>query len=93
MRTTALYLHGRCPELDIYARVRTLDEQESLRGQGIRHAGTTYLESTLFRGQSLLQGMGVAEEQAKTLVDSLRKDDYQLLRDAFDKTRTSVAPA
>jgi glutathione-regulated potassium-efflux system protein KefB len=88
LRMVSLYLHERYPNLDIYARVQTLDEQEALRTQGIKHAGTTYLESTLFRGQSLLQDMGVAEEQAKTLIDSLRKDDYQVIKDSFSKTHT-----
>jgi len=81
------YLHERYPSLDIYARVQTLDEQQALRARGVKHAGTTYLESTLFRGEALLKNMGVTESQAKILIDSLRKDDYQLIKDTFDKTR------
>lgn len=91
LRTVALYLQERYPALDIYARVRTLDEQEDLRARGIRHAGITYLESTLFRGEALLKDMGVAEDQATTLIDSLRKDDYQLIKDTFDKAQTAAA--
>jgi len=93
LRMVAVYLHERYPDLDIYARVQTLDEQEALRTQGIKHAGTTYLESTLFRGQSLLQDMGVAEEQAKALIDSLRKDDYQVIKNSFSKARTVSSTA
>jgi len=93
LRMVALYLRERYPDLDIYARVQTLDEQEALRAQGIKHAGTTYLESTLFRGQSLLQDMGVAEEQAKMLIDSLRKDDYQVIKDSFSKTYSASSRA
>jgi voltage-gated potassium channel Kch len=91
LRTVALYLHERYPSLDIYARVQTLDEQQDLRARGVKHAGTTYLESTLFRGEALLKNMGVAESQAKILIDSLRKDDYQLIKNAFDKTRNVAA--
>jgi Kef-type K+ transport system membrane component KefB/voltage-gated potassium channel Kch len=90
LRTVALYLRGRYPELDIYARVRTIEEQEDLRMHGIKHAGTTYLESTLFRGQSLLRDMGVAEEQAKLLIDSLRQDDYKLIKDSLKKAGTAT---
>jgi hypothetical protein len=35
--------------------------------------------------------MGVAEDQATTLIDSLRKDDYQLIKDTFDKAQTAAA--
>ena len=35
--------------------------------------------------------MGVTESQAKILIDSLRKDDYQLIKDTFDKTRNVAA--
>ena len=87
----ALYLHERYPSLDLYSRVQTLDEQQALRARGVKHAGTTYLESTLFRGEALLKNMGVAESQAKILIDSLRKDDYQLIKNAFDKTRNVAA--
>jgi glutathione-regulated potassium-efflux system protein KefB len=93
LRTVALYLRERYPSLDIYARVRTLDEQEALRAKGVKHAGTTYLESTLFRGEALLKNMGVAENQAKVLIDSLRKDDYQLIKNAFDKAQAATAPS
>jgi monovalent cation:proton antiporter-2 (CPA2) family protein len=91
IRTVALYLHERYPSLDIYARVQTLDEQQALRARGVKHAGTTYLESTLFRGEALLKNMGVAENQAKILIDSLRKDDYLLIKNAFDNTRNVTA--
>jgi len=55
LRMVALFLRERYPGLDIYARVRSLDEQASLRTLGIKHTGTNHLESTLFRGQSLLK--------------------------------------
>lgn len=90
LKTVALYLRGRYPDLDIYARVRTLEEQRMLRSRGVKHAGTMYLESTLFRGLSLLMDMGVAEEQAKTLIESLRKDDYALVKAAFTQAEAKT---
>jgi hypothetical protein len=34
--------------------------------------------------------MGVAEDQAKLLIDSLRKDDYQLIKTTFEKARDAA---
>ena len=71
------------PNLDIYARVPTLEDEAELQIKGIRHAGTTFIESTLFRGIALLKDMGVAEDHAATLVEILRKDDYKAIRQSL----------
>lgn len=93
LRAVALFLRQRYPTLDVYARVLTLDEETYLRGKGIKHAGTVFLESTLFRGESLLKDMGIPEEQAKNLVESLRRDDFDLIRVALSVNRTAASPA
>ena len=87
LKAIALYLRQRYPVLDIYARVQSLDEQAYLRSMGIKHASTIFLESTLVRGESLLKEMGVTEEQAHTLVENLRKNDYELIKAAFSNVR------
>ena len=46
------------------------------RAHGIKHAATSFIESTLFRGASLLWKMGVAEDAIDNLIESLRKEDY-----------------
>ena len=93
LRAVALFLRQRYPTLDVYARVLTLEEETFLHGKGIRHAGTVFLESTLFRGESLLKDMGIPEEQAKDLVASLRRDDFDLIRVALSVSRTATSPA
>jgi glutathione-regulated potassium-efflux system protein KefB len=91
LKGIALSMHRDYPNLDIYARVDTIEEQVELRAKGIKHAGTAFIESTLFRGGSLLKNMGVAEDQVTTLVDSLRKDDYALIQQALSATAEDTA--
>lgn len=83
LRGIALSMRQDYPNLDIYARVDSIQHQIELRAKGIKHAGTGFIEGTLFRGGSLLKHMGVAEDQVTTLIDSLRKDDYALIRQSL----------
>lgn len=91
LKGIALTMHQHYPSLDIYAQVDTIRRQTELRAKGIKHAGTGFIESTLFRGGSLLKGMGVAEDQVATLVDSLRKDDCALIQQALSATAEDTA--
>jgi glutathione-regulated potassium-efflux system protein KefB len=83
LKGIALAMRRDYPNLDIYARVPTLEDEAELQIKGIRHAGTTFIESTLFRGIALLKDMGVAEDHAATLVEILRKDDYKAIRQSL----------
>ena len=78
----AVTLHGLYPHLDVYVRVRTLEEQDALVAKGIEHAGTGYIESTLVRGGMLLKGLGIAEDEVDVLVKELQHNDYALIRAA-----------
>jgi glutathione-regulated potassium-efflux system protein KefB len=82
-KALALTLHRLYPRLDVYVRVRTLGEQTALVAEGIRHAGTGYIESTLTRGSMLLRDLGVPGDEVARLVDSLQQDDYALVRTAY----------
>ena len=93
LRAIALTLRQDYSNLDVYARVRTIGEAQYLRSKGIKHAGTMYLESTLFRGESLLKDMGVPETQVKALIDSLRQDKYKLIVEAYTHAQVDVAKA
>ena len=79
LKGISLTLHRNYPTLDIYACVGRLEDQFELRARGIKHAGTTFIESTLFRGSSLLKQMGVPEAEVDSLVASLRKDEHALI--------------
>ena len=92
LRGIALSMHRDYPGLDIYAQVNTIEDQTRLRAKGIKHAGTGFIESTLFRGGSLLKNMGVAEDQVTVLIDSLRKDDYALSQQALSAEDKAAAP-
>jgi len=79
-KALAVTLHRLYPLLDVYVRVRTLDDQDALVARGIKHAGTGYIESTLVRGSTLLKDLGVPEDDVSELVNELQQDDYALIR-------------
>ena len=83
LKGISLSLHRKYPALDIYACVNSLEDQFELRERGIKHAGTTFIESTLFRGSSLLKKMGVPEDDVDSLVASLRQDEHTLITQAL----------
>ena len=76
----AITLHRLYPHLDIYVRVRTLEDQDKLVAKGIKHAGTGYIESTLIRGGMLLKDLGVPEDDVRELIDELQQNDHALVR-------------
>jgi glutathione-regulated potassium-efflux system protein KefB len=79
-RALAITLHRLYPNLNVYVRVRTLEDQDALVAKGIKHAGTGYIESTLVRGGMLLKDLGVSEEAVGELVNKLHQNDYALIR-------------
>jgi len=79
-KALALTLHRLYPKLAVFVRVRTLADQSEMLGKGIVHAGTGYVESTLYRGGMMLKELGVAEEQVNELVTALRENDYAPVR-------------
>lgn len=83
LKGIAVTLHTNYPMLDIYARVETLEDQTELRARGIKFAATSFIESTLVRGSTLLKNMGVAEDAVDTLVESLRANEYLQLQQAL----------
>ena len=50
-----------------------------------KHAGTSYIESTLARGGILLKDLGISDHDVSELVSTLRDDDYALIRAAYGK--------
>ncbi|GEM80351.1 cation:proton antiporter domain-containing protein [Vibrio superstes] len=62
---------ARYPNLDIYARTNSKEDELELKQLGIHFAASTYIESTLIRGRKLLHNFGVAEDTTMTLVNEL----------------------
>ena len=84
-KAVAVNLQRLYPSLDVYVRVRTLKDQDEMIAQGIKHAGTGYIESTLVRGSMLLKGIGIPEDDVQEIVEDLQRDDYSLIRTANGK--------
>ena len=76
----AITLHRLYPNLEVYVRVRSLEDQDKLVVKGIKNAGTGYIESTLTRGGMLLKDLGVSEDDVRELIDELQQNDYALVR-------------
>ena len=88
-KALAVTLHRLYPHLDVYVRVRTLEDQDELAAKGINHAGTSYIESTLLRGGMLLKDLGVPEDDVSELVKELQHNDYALIRAGKTEVQTS----
>ena len=82
-KALAVTLHRLYPHLDVYVRVRTLEDQDELVAKGIKHAGTGYIESTLIRGGMLLKDLGVSEDEVGELIKELQHNDYALVRAGY----------
>jgi Trk K+ transport system NAD-binding subunit len=82
-KALAVTLHRLYPQLDVYVRMRTLRDQDELISKGIKHAATSYIESTLSRGGQMLKNLGVAETEVDAVVGALRKDNYSSVRAAY----------
>jgi glutathione-regulated potassium-efflux system protein KefB len=82
----AITLHRLYPHLDVFVRVRSINDQDELIARGIKHAGTGFIESTLVRGSMLLQSLGVSEDNVREMVNELHQNDYALIRDDYAKT-------
>ena len=82
-KSLAVTLHRLYPQLDIYVRLRTLRDQDELVSKGIKHAATSYIESTLSRGGQMLKNLGVPEPEVDEVVGTLRKDNYSSVRAAY----------
>lgn len=85
----AVTLHRLYPQLNVYVRVRSLLDQHELVAKGIKHAGTTYIESTLVRGGKLLKDLGVSEDDVSELVEAFQQDNYALIRTMLVQTERS----
>jgi voltage-gated potassium channel Kch len=79
-KALAITLHRFHPQLNIYLRVTSLQDQDEMVNRGIKHATTSYIESTLLKGGQLLMDVGVSKVDVSELTSSIRQDNYAMLR-------------
>ncbi|NGZ13845.1 hypothetical protein HGG78_08835 [Vibrio aestuarianus] len=60
--------------LDIYARTNTREDEVFLKNNGVKYAGSIYVESTLQRGRELLNNFGFSEQDSTTLIDAIKDE-------------------
>jgi glutathione-regulated potassium-efflux system protein KefB len=68
------------PGIPVYARVRNLTVRDAMLAQGVSHAVPEAAEGRLQLGKAVLQGVGKAETDIRTLLEDLRREDYAMLR-------------
>jgi voltage-gated potassium channel Kch len=67
------------PSVNVFARVRNLEESEDLRSEGKITTLPETIESSFVLGKEVLEAMGVKEKNISNLLGSLRRDNYQAL--------------
>lgn len=68
------------PGVSVYARVRNLTVRDRLLAHGVSHAIPEAAEGSLQLGKAVLQGVGKPDADVQTLLDDLRRQDYEMLR-------------
>ncbi len=68
------------PGVPVYARVRNLTVRDTLLARGVSHATPEAAEGSLQLGKAVLQGVGTKDTDVQTLLDDLRRHDYEMLR-------------
>jgi len=68
------------PAVSVYARVRNLAVRDRLLARGVSHVMPEAVEGSLQLGKAVLQGVGTKDEDLRTLLDDLRRQDYAMLR-------------
>ncbi|MCW3172928.1 cation:proton antiporter domain-containing protein [Shewanella subflava] len=61
-------------QLDIYARTNSRIDELFLKQNGVKYAGSVYVESTLQRGRELLINFGIPEQDCMALINSVKQE-------------------
>ena len=75
-RNTILTVRNVAPRVKIFARARNIADSEILLKEGATVAMPETIESSFFLGSGVLSHLGVSENQIKTLLNSMRSDNY-----------------
>ena len=68
------------PGIPVYARVRNLAVRDRLLARGVSHAMPEAAEGSLQLGKAVLQAVGTKDDDLRTLLEDLRRQDYAMLR-------------
>ena len=67
------------PNINVFARVRNIQESEDLRSEGKLTTLPETIESSFVLGKEVLETLGIKEKNISNLLGALRRDNYQAL--------------
>ena len=79
----AITLNALHPDIPMYVKVKSIQDSRALAKEGVNHALTDYIETTLSHGRIILNDLGLSSVDIEQLVGSLRKDAYAMINQSL----------
>jgi len=75
----AITLNALHPDIPMYVKVKSIQDSRALAKEGVKHALTDYIETTLNHGRIMLNDLGLSSVDIEQLIGSLRQDAYAMI--------------
>lgn len=79
----AITLNALHPDIPMYVKVKSIQDSRALAKEGVNHALTDYIETTLSHGRIMLNDLGLSSVDIERLIGSLRKDAYAIIHQSL----------
>jgi len=79
----AITLNALHPDIPMYVKVKSIQDSRALAKEGVNHALTDYIETTLSHGRIMLNDLGLSSVDIEQLIGSLRQDAYANLHQSL----------
>ena len=79
----AITLNALHPDIPMYVKVKSIQDSRALAKEGVSHALTDYIETTLSHGRIMLNDLGLSSVDIEQLISSLRQDAYAMIHQSL----------
>lgn len=79
----AITLNALHPGIPMYVKVKSIQDSRALAKEGVSHALTDYIETTLSHGRIMLNDLGLSSVDIEQLISSLRQDAYAMIHQSL----------
>lgn len=79
----AITLNALHPGIPVYVKVKSIQDSRALAKEGVAHALTDYIETTLAHGRVMLNDLGLSSADIEKLIGSLRQDSYAMIHQSL----------
>lgn len=79
----AITLNALHPGIPMYVKVKSIQDSRALAKEGVSHALTDYIETTLSHGRIMLSDLGLSSVDIEQLISSLRQDAYAMIHQSL----------